>query len=243
MEQYKKYLIHIILILLILSLSYLLYKLYHIPLDTFTNINKRKLGIATTVKNPHQLNDWIRYHLNIGFSKLYIVFYYENEIFVNNYVNDNNVNIFVNNTNWKNELTQLPNMEQYINEKKEVMSRQILNFTNVRNYAQKDGVEWLLHIDADELFYPESSNVNAIFNNAYDVITFQNFEMIPNRDNYDNCFKDGISFKTNSSIFKASLHVSLRKRFRLNVLLCEFVVTFDILFVIVFSLENSINDF
>jgi hypothetical protein len=203
MEQYKKYLKHIILFLITLFLLYLLYKLYYSSFDTFTNINKRKLGIATTVKNPHQLNDWIRYHLDMGFYKLYIVFDDEHEDFINDYADNNNVQIFMNNTNWKNELNQLPNMEQYINEKKEVMSRQILNFTNVRNYAQKDDVEWLLHIDADELFYPESSNINAIFDNAYDVITFHNLEMIPKRDNYDNCFKDGINFKINTEIFNA----------------------------------------
>lgn len=203
MEQYKKYLKHIILFLIILLLLCLLHKLYYLPFDTFTNINERKLGIATTVKNSHQLNDWIKYHLKIGFYKLYIVFDDENEYFINNYENNNNVKIFMNNTNWKNELTQLPNMEQYIHEKKEVMSRQILNFTNVRNYAKKDGVEWLLHIDGDELFYPESSNINTIFNNEYDVITFQNLEMIPKRDNYNNCFKDGINFKINPGIFNA----------------------------------------
>jgi hypothetical protein len=43
------------------------------------NINN-KLGISTTVKNPHQLNDWIKYHLSIGFDKLYIVFDDENEL-------------------------------------------------------------------------------------------------------------------------------------------------------------------
>jgi hypothetical protein len=203
MEQYRRYIKNFVLILIILLSLYLLYRVYSIRYDNYSSkINTLKFGISTTVKNPHQLNDWIKYHLNIGFHKLYIVFDDENEN--TNYVTNNNqVNIFKNNTDWKKQLEQLPNMDQYINEKKEVMSRQILNFTNVRNYAKLDNVDFLLHIDADELFYPENKDLESIFNNKYDVITFQNLEMIPSRDNYENCFKDAINFKINPGIFNA----------------------------------------
>jgi len=167
-----------------------------------------KVGIATTLKDPHKLNDWIKYHLSIGFSKLYIVFDDENEKFeLNNSLYKNNVMIIKSDANWRKELEQLPNMNQFINDKKEVMSRQILNFTNCRNYAYKDNIDWLLHIDADELFYPEKSTVKEIFNeevtDSFDVITFKNYEMVPKKDNYDNCFINGIDFKTNPGSFNA----------------------------------------
>jgi hypothetical protein len=161
-----------------------------------------KLGISTTVKNPHMLNDWIKYHLNIGFEKLYIVFDDENED-VSLIVNNPKVQIFKNDTNWKQQISNLPNMDMYIQDTKEVMSRQITNFTNVRNYAKKDGIDWLLHIDGDELFYPENQNIFGIFNQDADSITFQNLEMIPKTDNYYNCFRQGIDFKINPGIFNA----------------------------------------
>jgi hypothetical protein len=162
--------------------------------------NNIKIGISTTVKNPHQLNDWIKYHLSIGFDKLYIVFDDENEEFL---INDSRVQIFKNNNQWKDEISKLPNMKEFINDTKEVMSRQITNFTNVRNYAKKDNITWLLHIDGDELFYPENQTVNNIFNKKADSITFQNYEMIPKHDNYENCFISGIDFKINTQIFNA----------------------------------------
>ena len=203
MEQYKKYIKNIILVLIILLLGYILYKSYYSFKDTYNNVNSIssvKVGIATTVKNPHALSDWIKYHLKIGFYKLYIVFDDENEDPKISKLD--NVRIFKNDDNWKKELLLLPNMSHFLNEKKEVMSRQIVNFTNARNYAKEDGVDFLLHIDADELFYPDS-DFNTIFNKKYDSITFQNYEMIPTKDNYKNCFKEGTNFKINTQIFNA----------------------------------------
>ena len=66
--------------------------------------NNIKIGISTTVINPHQLNDWIKYHLSIGFDKLYIVFDDENEEFL---INDSRVQIFKNNNEWKDEISKL----------------------------------------------------------------------------------------------------------------------------------------
>jgi len=202
MEEYKKYIKNIILILIIVLSLYLLYKLFFRSSDNYNNIPTNKIGIVTTVKNPHQLNDWITYHLKIGFNKLYIVFDDENED-TNYIINNDNIQIFKNDNNWKKELTQLPNMKYYVNDTKEVMSRQIANFENARNYAKKDNIDWLLHIDADELFYDENDDLNTIFDNKYDIINFQNLEMIPDRDNYDNCFKEGVNFKINPRIFNA----------------------------------------
>ena len=204
MEKYKSIFKQIILVIIVLLLINLIYRIIFLRKDTFDNqIIKKNIGIATTTKNPHQLNDWIKYHLNIGFNKLYIVFDDENEIYDNIYENDNRVVIFYNNNEWKSELSQLPNMDHFLNDKKEVMSRQILNFTNVRNYAKLDNIDWLLHIDADELFYNESTSLDTIFDNKYNVILFQNYEMIPKHDNYNNCFKEGVNFKINPRIYNA----------------------------------------
>jgi len=201
-ETYKNIFRIIVYILVIICIYHFIIKLFFYESMTpiIINNNNIKIGISTTVKNPHQLNDWIKYHLSIGFDKLYIVFDDENEEFI---INDSRVQIFKNNAKWKYEISKLPNMDQFINDTKEVMSRQITNFTNVRNYAKQDDISWLLHIDGDELFYPQNQSVYNIFNKEADSITFQNYEMIPKKDNYDNCFISGIDFKINPRIFNA----------------------------------------
>jgi len=200
-EIYKKIIRIFIYILVIICIYQFIQRMFYTE-DYTQSINNLKLGISTTVKNPHMLNDWIKYHLNIGFEKLYIVFDDEDED-TSLIIKNPKVQIFKNDTNWKQQISKLPNMDQYINDTKEVMSRQITNFTNVRNYAEKDDIDWLLHIDGDELFYPEMHNLNSIFNKNADSITFQNLEMIPKIDNYDNCFRQGIDFKINPGIFNA----------------------------------------
>jgi len=162
---------------------------------------KIKIAIATTVKNPHKLNDWIKYHVKIGFDNMYIVF--DDETENSNIQNSHNIKIFKNDKKWKDELDKLKNVDYYKNNINEVMSRQILNFTNVRNYARKDKVDWLLNIDADELFYCEEYTLNSIFDNAYDIINFKNYEMIPTKDNYTNCFRMGVNFKTDNNTYNA----------------------------------------
>ena len=210
-EHVTKIIKIILIILIVLLLIYIIRRIWSYINENYeTKVSKKyiKIGIATTLKNPHKLNDWIKYHLSIGFSKLYIVFDDENEEFeLINPLYINNVMIIKSDKNWRKELEQLPNMEQFINDKKEVMSRQILNFTNCRNYAYKDNIDWLLHIDADELFYPEKSTVQEVFNeevtDTFDVITFKNYEMVPKRDDYENCFINGVDFKTNTGSFNA----------------------------------------
>ena len=194
---WKKFLKNCILGLIVLFLLYGVYQ-YIKPKEKYSN--NVRVGVTTTVKNPHKLNDWIKYHLKINFVKVYIVFDDENENFYNN---DPRVSIFKNNNEWKQELAQLTHMQNYFEDKKEVMSRQIINFANVRKYAKEDQIDWLLHIDGDELFYPENTPLDNIFISSVDTINFQNLEMLPKRDNYENCFIDGIDFKINPGIFNA----------------------------------------
>ena len=160
-----------------------------------------KIGISTTIKKPQHLTYWIKYHLSIGFDKLYIVFDDENEDFLID--NDPRIRVFRNDINWKQEISKLANMDRLISDTKEVMSRQITNFTNVRNYARDDNITWLLNIDCDELFYPQKETLSSIFTKDADSIIFKNYEMVPKRDNYENCFVDGVDFKTNPRIFNA----------------------------------------
>jgi hypothetical protein len=202
-ENYKIIIKNIITGFIIVCFLYILFRLFTFKKEIFNS--NVKVGVATTVKNPHKLNDWIKYHLNINFAKVYIVFDDENENYPINpeYVNNPRVSIFKNTNEWKQEISQLPNMDQFINDTKEVMSRQITNFANVRNYAEQDNIDFLLHIDGDELFYPENVSLEQIFIDDVDSINFQNLEMIPKHDNYENCFIDGVDFKINPGIFNA----------------------------------------
>jgi len=166
--------------------------------EKFTDI---KVGIVTTVKNPHHINDWIKYHLKVGFVKLYIVLDDENE---NISYDDERVKIIKNDKKWRDNLIIADHLQELSDQyDTEVMSRQIINFNTIRELSKKDKIDWLLHIDADELFYTEDTPLETIFNNKYDTIKFDNYEMIPTSDNYSNCFKEGMMFKTDKTTYLA----------------------------------------
>jgi len=193
-----KIILNIILVALIIGLLYLIlngnekYK---------NNEVNNKIGIVTTVKNPHQLKEWIKYHLDIGISKIYIVADDLNEDF--KLEPDSRVTIYKNNNEWREQAKSIEYLKMFYNKyDEEVMSRQILNFANVRNIVKND-VEWLLHIDCDELLYLEGKSLEEVFNVREDIIKFENYEMIPNHDSYQNCFREGTKFKTNKSKYIA----------------------------------------
>jgi len=189
---------NIVLIVLIIILLVLIYYSY---IEKYQE--NGQVAIVTTVKKPHQFNDWIKYHLNIGFAKLFVILDDENEDII---YPDNRVVFIKNNKDWKNKLSKL-NMQMFLDQyDKEVMSRQILNVAFIVDTLKRtsnNNIKWLLHIDADELFYPGTSDLDTIFNNDYDSIRFENLEMMPMKDNYTNCFREGTYFKMNKMLYVA----------------------------------------
>ena len=196
-----KVLINILLIVLVIGSLYIILN----NNETYKN-NKTKtntnIGIVTTVKNPHQINDWINYHLDIGIKKIYIISDDPEEDL--KIIPDNRIVIFKNNSEWRNKLKDIEYLKMFYNKyDTEVMSRQILNFAHVRDITRNTNLNWLLHIDCDELFYLEGKDLNQIFNDNYDIIRFKNYEMIPENDSYQNCFREGTKFLTNKTKYIA----------------------------------------
>src|SRR5262249_30170823 len=65
----------------------------------------------------------------------------------------------------------------------EVQARQLLNAEHAMNVARTMGFDWLLHIDADELFYVPNGDAEAHFASLAtaraDLASYANFEAVP----------------------------------------------------------------
>tara|TARA_B100000945_G_scaffold29516_1_gene20376 strand:- start:953 stop:1906 length:954 start_codon:yes stop_codon:yes gene_type:complete len=182
----------------------LYYYIYDFPTKQIIQ-DTEQIAIVSTIKEPHNLETWIRYHLNVGFDHIYLIFDdpndYKNIKIANKFIN---VSIFINNQKWKNLLSYLPNFKQFGKTySTEVMSRQILNVDLIMILANKKNHKWLLHIDSDELFYT-TENLHNLFN-KYEryIVKFKNLELAPKKYNYKNCFKEGTLFKKNGYKFIA----------------------------------------
>lgn len=174
------------------------------------NRKKLRLAIATTVADAkNDIAEFIEYHSKIGFEKIYV------------FVDDNDSETVKVLERYKNVTYKLKNnslFEQWellsdykaspkwalINE--EVMIRQELNFLIAYQNAKQDGMDWLLHIDLDELFYPNGHDIHDYFShlqfNAINAVTLLNYEAIYTQLDAKSIYRSSNIFKVNFFRFK-----------------------------------------
>eukprot|EP00891_Asterochloris_glomerata_P002881 jgi/Astpho2/2881/Aster-01035 len=85
----------------------------------------------------------------------------------------------------------------------ELFVRQSLNMEDAIGYAERDNIDWILHIDTDELLYPGGSNgfslQRILGNYAQDVdtVVFPNYEAMPESEGVQDPFTEVTLFKRN----------------------------------------------
>eukprot|EP00238_Polyblepharides_amylifera_P012237 CAMPEP_0196599384 /NCGR_PEP_ID=MMETSP1081-20130531/94829_1 /TAXON_ID=36882 /ORGANISM="Pyramimonas amylifera, Strain CCMP720" /LENGTH=429 /DNA_ID=CAMNT_0041925151 /DNA_START=553 /DNA_END=1842 /DNA_ORIENTATION=+ len=169
-------------------------------------------GIVSTVRGMGDtLYSWIHYHLASGFCRLYIYFDDPEEAVsfksdAPDLASDLRVVIVSCDSEYRDSCRLLGHwhrLGKFIEE--EVQARQELNAQHALGQAVADGVTWLLHIDADELFYsPDCSVVQHFTDLSRDgvsVMNYVNHEGVPERDNVGNFFEQVTLFRQNLSEF------------------------------------------
>jgi len=81
--------------------------------------------------------------------------------------------------------------------------KQRLAFEEGSRMAQIDGIDYIIHIDSDELLY--GNYPSQVFQSRPDAgaFHFQNEELAPDRTDYKNCFLEGVRFHSDKSRFTA----------------------------------------
>ena len=155
-------------------------------------LSKRgRVGIASLMKDPHQIETWINFHKKSGASKLYIYWDSDEPMpkedsvvkvtrVTQDFLDSNGYHI---ESGWDN--------PTITNEKQRVA---------VDHALSQDEVDWVFHIDADEILYTPDKNLVKLvdeFDNdpMVDTWVIQNVELAPDRDDYSNCFKEGKKFR------------------------------------------------
>ncbi len=160
-------------------------------------------AICTTVKYPHQFTVWIKYHLNIGIDKIYVFIddpKDQNTIEICHQFYPRVTTIICDSLLIGKQKDLFPN-NQHFQTYKEVMSRQILNAKYAILLAQQENINWIFHIDADELlFVKDDQSLSSVLSNMFSYknlyLRLQNYEIAPEHDHYQNCFTEGVYFKT-----------------------------------------------
>ncbi|HEX5282102.1 MAG TPA: glycosyltransferase family 2 protein [Micropepsaceae bacterium] len=173
-------------------------------------MNSARAAIVTTLRNAgNVLDSFVSYHLSIGFGHLYLFFDDAKDPDLPRMAAYPEVTAIAHDANlrdrWRS-LPQYPEQSAFI--AREVMARQVLNTELAMEMARADGFAWLLHIDADELFYSPFETAAAHFQSLesqpFETVQYMNYEAVPERDEIGDFFRE-------VDLFKVPPHLNRRK--------------------------------
>ncbi len=164
-----------------------------------------KLGIITTIADAaDSIDAFIYYHHQIGFQYFYIFVDDNDPETLSKISNYENVRVFINNHElrqaWALQSSKMDPQKMVLVDQ-EVMVRQELNFHYAFELAKQDGVDWVIHIDLDELFYPNNHVLQDYFAdlqfNNIRAVTHLNYESISTQPHSPNIYLSSSYFKVN----------------------------------------------
>ena len=143
--------------------------------ENFENMKAKGIGVISMIKDPKNIETWLKHHRGLGISRFYIR--------------------LEDTPGLESKLNAMPDIHLKIgkstgvNEYDEIQTRQHSWVNEALKIARNDGIKWLVHIDADELL---SGQMTEILTLPQSVRTFwmQNkeakFSKVPGKS--DNCF-------------------------------------------------------
>ncbi len=136
----------------------------------------QKIAIVSMIYKPKNINDWLHIHRTLGISHFYIRL--ENTPELVDYLSSQpDITLEVGTSNAANQYSSL-------------IDRQIKMANQTLQLCKDDGIDWLIHIDCDEII---EGDLNEIYNlpNSIDSFWMQNYEAvyesIPKQE--DTCFQ------------------------------------------------------
>jgi len=134
------------------------------------------IGIVSMMKNPKNIETWLKIHRNLGIKRFYIRLEDTPEL----------VEFLKSQSDVKTDISQSTGVNEYV----EIQNRQAKMVDKALQDGRNDGIDWLIHIDSDEIL---KGNLEEIANLPETTRTFwmQNYEAlysnVPAEE--DNCFR------------------------------------------------------
>ena len=160
-----------------------------------------RAGIVSMMRNPGPVLDtFVRYHRNLGFSDFVILFDDPNDPDIARAEKLSGViPIPVDHL-----VRRAWVKQRYYEQCKDhientVGARQLLNIEYGVNIAIKQGIDWLLHIDIDELFFVKNrdlkSHLELLSKSGKEAAIYYNYEAVPSEFEIDDYFEQVQDFK------------------------------------------------
>ena len=166
-----------------------------------TQRNDGRAAIVTTLRNAGAvLDSFVAYHLAIGFDHVFLFFDDPDDPDLPRMAAHPAVTAIARDAGLRQAWSALPQYAAHAAfTDTEVMSRQVLNAVLAMGMARERGLDWLLHIDADEVFYSPNESAAAHFsrlqNSPLESVVYLNYEAVPERDEIDDFIREVDLFK------------------------------------------------
>ena len=155
--------------------------------DVIEKSRPPRVGLVCTLKDASKrLDSFIRYHQRVGFAQIYLYFDDASETAdieaARGYAD---VEVIVRDEALVAAWANLPGwaaLKDYVQD--DVQVRQMLNALHcLRRAEARDGLQWLVHVDSDELFDPGARSIHDHFRyleaSRFDWFCYHNFEAVP----------------------------------------------------------------
>ena len=150
-----------------------------------------KLAIVTTLRAPENIiQSFVNYHLNIGIDQLFLFFDDPNDPSIIKFSNHPKITtIKCTNKHWE---------KTGCHKNSDIETRQTHNADLALSQAKKQGIDWITHIDIDELIHTEKKNIKEILSTIDQTTAYlwmQTLEAIPTKLETTNPFIEINNFK------------------------------------------------
>ena len=190
----------------------------------YTAAKGSRAAVVTTVKDFHALAEsWCAYHLAIGFEHLYVYFDDPSEpatINLSARFSRERLTCIPHDVALRAAWMQLQHVstEVVAHAKNEVQTRQQLNARHAVGLAHAHGLDWLLHVDADELFYPgphgdAARHFRELTDRQVATYCYLNHEAVPEAHGIADPFKEVSLFKRNFDTLPSTADCQAAVRF------------------------------
>ena len=162
------------------------------------------IAVVLTVKNEARLlRQNVYYHLGIGIKKIYI--YFDNTDDGGRDLVENIKNVECLDSIFTEKYDHLSFLKKFTENKiNHHTARQCLNSYDAEQRCLKDGMDWLISIDADEFFLPpnefKTDALNQLFEDidakGHEILRFGVYEVIPRKMKYKHVALEETLFKT-----------------------------------------------
>lgn len=174
--------------------------------DTAARDHGVRVGIVCTLRGarPAEVLSFVHFHRSIGFKEIFLYFDDADDPCLTVAEGLEGVHAFPHDDELRarqREMTVYRGLERHLvpGDANFVMSKQILNTELALAEATRVGLDWLLHIDIDELFYTVRS-MQGFFAGVPDnvgEVRFFSYEAAPEKARFDNIFDEITLFKRN----------------------------------------------